>query len=178
MDESDRHRGVEAAYAAHADDVYRVAYAILHDRDDAVDATQETFVRAFRNWDRYDSSRPLRPWLHGIVSHVALDVLRRRRVRHLTVASVDPSSASGSARGDPGAFVPSRVVVAQALSELAPVPRAAVLLRHRYGYDYADIARMLGVSETNVGAILTRARAALRARLVDERGAAATERGA
>nr|MBA2275672.1 RNA polymerase subunit sigma-70 [Chloroflexota bacterium] len=54
MNDSARHSEVIAAYAAHADDVYRLAYAILRDQDDAVDATQDVFVRAFERWDRYD----------------------------------------------------------------------------------------------------------------------------
>jgi len=48
MKDGDRHRAVAAAYAAHADDVYRLAYAILRDPDEAVDATQDVFVRASR----------------------------------------------------------------------------------------------------------------------------------
>lgn len=172
MQKNDRERAVEAAYAAYADDVYRVAYAILHDTDDAVEATQETFVRAFERWDRYDQSRPLRPWLHAIVSRLALDQLRRRRVRRLAIPSVarDGAQRAGDeyAGRDPGTTVPRREAIAQALAELQPIPRAAVLLRHRYGYDYIEIGALLGLSATNVGAVLTRARAALRARLEDE----------
>src|SRR4051812_33939160 len=78
-----RQAAVERAYRDHADDVYRVAYAILRDVDGAMDTTQETFARAFERWAQYDVNRPLRAWLHGIAAHAALDALRRRRVRHL-----------------------------------------------------------------------------------------------
>ena len=56
------------AYRDHADDVYRVAYAILRDPDAASDATHEAFARASRRWEQYDSNRPLRPWLHRIAA--------------------------------------------------------------------------------------------------------------
>jgi RNA polymerase sigma factor (sigma-70 family) len=172
MQEGDRHRAVRAAYAAHADDVYRLAYAILRDRDDAVDATQEVFVRAFERWDRYDARRPLRPWLHAIASRICLDQLRRRRVRRLALPALagERIGTPGSAYGgqDPAAGVSRREAMAAALDALQPVPRAAVLLRHRYGYDYAEIGTFLGLSPANVGAVLTRARAAMRARLAED----------
>lgn len=171
MNDSDRHRAVTAAYAAHADDVYRLAYAILRDQDDAVDATQDAFVRAFERWDRYDPQRPLRPWLHAITSRLALDRLRRRRVRRLAMPALAQEAASqpGPYSGrDPAVTVPRHESIEAALAALQPVPRAAVLLRHRYGYDYAEIGAFLGLSTSNVGAVLSRARATLRARLADD----------
>src|SRR6478609_5615529 len=78
-----RGAAVERAYRDHATDVYRVAYAILRDPDSAMDATQDTFARAFERWDQYDANRPLRAWLHGIAAHTALDALRRGRIRRL-----------------------------------------------------------------------------------------------
>ncbi|MDQ3554737.1 MAG: RNA polymerase sigma factor [Chloroflexota bacterium] len=172
MSDSARHRAVAAAYAAHADDVYRLAYAILRDPDDAADATQDVFVRAFERWDRYDPQRPLRPWLHAITSRLALDRLRRRRVRRLAIPAFvrDGSSrhADSYAGRDPAVSVLPHETIEAALAGLQPIPRAAVLLRHRYGYDYAEIGAFLGLTTTNVGAVLSRARAALRVRLADD----------
>lgn len=181
MQDSLRHRAVEAAYAAHADDVYRLAYAVLRDRDDATEATQEAFVKAFERWDRYDPERPLRPWLHAIASRIALDQLRRRRVRALAIPALGRESPPGAAAyggRDPGMTVPRRMAISEAFAALGPVPRAAVLLRHRYGYDYEEIGALLGLSVSNVGAVLTRARSALRGRLQDEATAHPKEREA
>src|SRR4029077_7826772 len=83
MEPNLRRDAVDRAYRDHADDVYRVAYAIVRDPDAAMEATQDAFARAFERWHQYDTNRPLRPWLHGIVAHAALDSLRRRRVRDL-----------------------------------------------------------------------------------------------
>ncbi len=171
MSDSARHREVSAAYAAHADDVYRLAYAILRDPDDAVDATQDVFVRAFERWDRYDPQRPLRPWLHAITSRLALDRLRRRRVRRLAIPALGHEAASQPgpySGGDPAGAVTRHESIEAALAALQPIPRAAVLLRHRYGYDYSEIGAFLGLSTSNVGAVLSRAHAALRARLADD----------
>ena len=76
IDQDQRRDAVDRAYREHADEVYRVAFSILRDTEAAVDATHDTFARAFERWDQYDSNRSLRAWLHGIVSHAALDALR------------------------------------------------------------------------------------------------------
>ncbi len=102
MNDAARRQAVTDAYAAHSDDVYRLAYAILHDRDDAVDVAQDVFMRAFEQWHRYDHERPLRPWLHTITSRLALDRLRRRRVRRLAIPALARDAARRSGGDDTG----------------------------------------------------------------------------
>jgi RNA polymerase sigma-70 factor, ECF subfamily len=169
MDDRDiRWQAVERAYREHADDVYKVALAILRDPDAAVDVTHDTFARAFDRWHQYDANRPLRAWLHGIVSHAALDALRRRRVRAVaapTIGRIREAHGSGSFDGDPAPRITDQELVAHAMAGLKPDARAALVLRHAYGYDYAEIARFLRTSPGNVGSILSRAHAALRLRL-------------
>ena len=172
MDDRDiRWQAVERAYRDHADDVYRVALAILRDAEAAVDTTHDTFARAFDRWDQYDANRPLRAWLHGIVSHAALDALRRRRVRTLAlpaIGRVRETTVAGGAEGDPARHVADREEMAAAMGELRPDARAALVLRHYYGYDYAEIARFVRTSPVNVGTILSRAHGTLRVRLAAE----------
>jgi RNA polymerase sigma-70 factor (ECF subfamily) len=163
-----RWRAVELAYRDHADDVYRVALAILRDPETAVDITHDTFARAFDRWDQYDSTRPVRSWLHGIVSHAALDALRRRRVRARalqTSGRIRETEVGGRPEGDPALHVIETDAIDGALADLKPDARAALVLRHYYGYDYAEIARFLRTSPGNVGSVLSRAHATLRARL-------------
>lgn len=173
MSEDDLRRAdVERAYRAHADDVYRVAYAILRDPEAAGDATHDAFARAYQHWEQYDSARPIRPWLQRIVANVARDGLRRQRVRRIAVSSVvgehpprATTAASAELGSDPATEVARRELVDDALGSLKPDVRAALVLRHYYGYDYAEIAGILGTSPGNVGSILSRAHASLRVRL-------------
>jgi RNA polymerase sigma-70 factor (ECF subfamily) len=161
-----RDRAADQAYREHATDVYRVAYGILRDPDEALDATHDTFARAWERWDQYDSQRPLRAWLHGIVVHLALDQLRRRRVRRLAIPALGTTSiAPVGAAPDPADDVIRRGAVDDALGGLRPQVRATLVLRHYYGYDYAQIGSMLGMSSGTVGSTLTRAHAAIRERL-------------
>lgn len=167
-----RRQAVERAYRDHADDVYRVALAILRDPDAAVDATHDTFTRAFERWEQYDDKRPLRAWLHGIVSHAAFDHLRRRAVRAVAIPVLgrvlETPVADRSEHADVATLVADRDQVAGALQGLKPDARAALVLRHYYGYDYSEIAGFLRTTPGNVGSILSRSHAALRLRLTSE----------
>lgn len=169
MDQELRRQAVDRAYRDHAQDVYRVAFAILREPDGAVDATHDTFARAFERWEQYDANRSLRGWLHGIVTHAALDALRRRRVRQLALPVLGRIGELDLARaglgGDPAVEIIRRRVVDEGLAALRPEARAAVVLRHYYGYDYGEIAGFLRTTPGNVGSILSRSHAALRQRL-------------
>jgi RNA polymerase sigma-70 factor, ECF subfamily len=166
-DDDPRRAAVERAYRLHRDDVYRVAYAILRDPEAAGDTVHDAFARAFERWDRYDSNRPLRPWLHAIVARLALDALRRQRVRERAlpqlrhVLEIAPLGPAGGAE----AAMTRRETIDSSLGLLTPMARAAVVLRHYYGYDYAEIAVLLNTSAGNVGSILSRAHAELRRHL-------------
>ncbi len=181
MDRELRRQAVDRAYRDHAQDVYRVAYAILRESDAAVDTTHDTFARAFERWEQYDTNRSLRGWLHGIVTHAALDALRRRRVRQLALPVLgrigELDLAQTGRGGDPAEEVIRRRTVDEGLAGLRPDARAAIVLRHYYGYDYAEIADFLRTSPGNVGSILSRAHAVLRERLSAD-GAAAAPSGA
>jgi len=169
-----RDRAADQAYRDHAPEIYRVAYGILRDRDEALDATHDAFARAWERWEQYDSQRPLRAWLHGIVVHVALDQLRRRRVRRLALPVLGRATVADIGTGagaDPASAVVRRRVVEDALATLRPEARAALVLRHYYGYDYAQIGAFLGTASGTVGSILTRAHASLRGRLEGETAA-------
>lgn len=182
MESQTRDRAADQAYRDHASDVYRVAYGILRDPDEALDATHDTFARAWERWDQYDSQRPLRGWLHGIVVHLALDQLRRRRVRRLAIPQLgrSPVASLESSISDASEDIARREIVERALDGLKPAVRATLVLRHYYGYDYAQIGTMLGMSSGTVGSTLSRAHVAIHQRLEAEagRGAPASQAGA
>jgi RNA polymerase sigma-70 factor (ECF subfamily) len=170
MEEGIRRSAVERAYRENVDHVYRVAYAILRDPEAAGDATHDAFARAYERWEQYDANRPVRAWLHGIVAHTALDAVRRRRVREHAVPVMGRVAEIGGARvaDDLSGDAARREIVDQGLASLAPQARAAVVLRHYYGYDYAEIASFLRTSPGNVGSLLSRAHADLRRLLAVE----------
>jgi RNA polymerase sigma-70 factor (ECF subfamily) len=177
--QDERRLAVERAYRDHVDDVYRVARAILGDAEAASDVTHEAYARAYERWDRYDPRRPVRPWLQGIAANLALDALRRRRVRRIVARLEDVGDLAHGDQLDPASDIVRRHAVEDGLATLRPEVRAALVLRHYHGYDYAEIASLLGTSPGNVGSMLSRGHAALRACLaavLDEAPAALARR--
>jgi RNA polymerase sigma-70 factor (ECF subfamily) len=168
--ETDRRReAVDQAYREYGADVYRVTYAILRDPEVAADAVQDVFGKAFRHWHEYDSQRPLRPWLHAIATRRALDLLRWRKVRALALPWLHREARDRERLGaDPADALSQREAIERHLQTIAPRARAALILRHYYGYTYGEIAKLLGASPGTVGSLISRAHAQLRARLLPD----------
>ena len=106
-----------------------------------------------------------------VADHAALDALRRRRVRaHAlqTSGRIREADVAADLEGDPALHVAETDAIDAVLADLKPDARAALVLRHYYGYDYAEIARFLRTSPGNVGSVLSRAHAALRLRLASD----------
>jgi RNA polymerase sigma factor (sigma-70 family) len=137
---------------------FRTALGIVRDAALAADVTQEAYATAFARRDRFRGDAPGEAWLHRIVVNAALTALRRRRpvVRELELSIASKPDRVSHA---------DRLALLDALGQLAPRQRAAVVLRYYHDYDYETIARILGTTPTNVGAMLSRARDRLRAEL-------------
>lgn len=152
----DAHSRFEALYRASRDDVYAYVAALLRDRAAAEDVTALAFERAFRRRDRWDARRGSeRSWLFGIARNAALDELRRRR-RSAQLAG-DPEDLDARTPSDEAESAVLRAVVRGALAQLEPREREAVALKFYGGLSNAELARVLGTSETNAGTILHRA---------------------
>ena len=130
---------------------YRTALGILRDAALAADVTQEAYVAAYRDRDRFRGDAPPGAWLHRIVVNKALSAARRRP------ATATVTDLSALATPDQAARTTGRLALLDALDSLPVRHRAAVVLRYYHDYDYAAIAAMLGTSSTNVGAMLSRA---------------------
>jgi RNA polymerase sigma-70 factor (ECF subfamily) len=135
-------------FARHADAAWRTAFAIVHDHARAEDVVQDAFVRAIRAAERFDRSRPFRPWLLRIVTNRALDVLRHEQFA--TPGEVDPTESLGEDGGDPAD-------VREAILRLDPDRRAVVVLRYWLDLSPVEIADRLDVPVGTVGSRLTRA---------------------
>lgn len=132
---------------------------LLGEQHLAEDALQETFLNAYRALRRGDKPRELRPWLHRIAYHAALDALRRR------VESEEALPAEVGASEDPHHALERHQSISallEAVKELPERQREVILLRELEGRTYEEIAAELGVSGGAVGQLLRRARAALR----------------
>ena len=140
-------------YRATVADVYAYVATILGDRSAAEDVVAQAYERAFRKRRTFDAGRGSeRAWLFGIARNAALDELRRRRRTVALVAEpaevAAPDDPDGAAR---------RATVRAALARLEPRDRELIALKYHGGLANAEVANLLGTSESNVGTRLHRA---------------------
>lgn len=172
--------GDEAAFEAlvrrREADVYRLCLRMLGDRDDAMDAAQDTFLRVYRALPRFRGEATFRTWVLGIAINVCRSKLvsreRRQRQRSVSLQHEDPASGdevvhdlTDAAPGpEQRAFAAElRTALAAGLRRLSPEHREILLLHEMTRLEYEEIAAALGVRLGTVKSRMARARAALRA---------------
>jgi RNA polymerase sigma-70 factor (ECF subfamily) len=155
--------------------VYGLAFNLLGNRDDALDLSQDVFLRVFRTLSRFRGQSALRTWIYRIVVNQARNRQRwwRRRHRAEQVSLDDYLRNFGDleARQDilPDRLLASKETAAkiwQAMDRLSFEQRTALILREVDGLRYDEIAYSLDVAVGTVKSRLTRARQALRAELL------------
>jgi RNA polymerase sigma-70 factor (ECF subfamily) len=137
--------GLRLAWRSHADELYGYARKALGDAAAAEEALQETFLRAWRAADRYDASRPLRPWLFAILRNVVIDEARARGVRPVPrdrepAESVEPLD-------DPLERALDAWLVEEALRRIRPEHRVVLVETYYRARPYAEVAVELGIPE-------------------------------
>jgi len=151
----------EALYRSSRDDVYAYVASLLRDRVAAEEVTATAFERAYRKRSRFDRERgEPRAWLFGIARNAALDELRRRG-RHSELAA-DPEDLAAATVEESAVASERRLAVTAALARLEPRERDLIALKFFAGLSNAEIATVVGVSESNAGTKLHRAVTKLR----------------
>jgi len=155
----------------HSARVYRLAYRLTGNRQDAEDLTQEVFVRVFRSLSSYTPGT-FEGWLHRITTNLFLDSARRRqRIRFDGLPDDVEDRWAGREPGPELAWEHQNLdrVVLAALDTLPPDFRAAVVLCDIEGLSYEEIAATLDVKLGTVRSRIHRGRAQLREALAHRR---------
>lgn len=151
----------EALYRGARDDVYAYVATLLRDPAAAEDVTALAFERAYRRRRSFDRRRgDERAWLFGIARNAALDELRRRR--RLAPMLVDPEDPAADVAHDGAEVALRRTAVLAALKQLGAREREIVALKFHAGLSNSELARVLGVSESNAGTLVYRVMEKLR----------------
>jgi RNA polymerase sigma-70 factor (ECF subfamily) len=145
---------------SYKDYLVRTAYTIVRDRGEAEDVVQEAFVKAFLSLTGLKDERAFPTWIATITTRLALDSIRRRRPDvSLSVSEAVPYRDRGAA---PASAAELRMDLAAALAKLSPEHRAVIALREIQGFDYREIADILGIPIGTVRSRLHTARMQLR----------------
>jgi RNA polymerase sigma-70 factor (ECF subfamily) len=148
-------------YRSSRDDVYAYVASLLRDGPAAEEVTATAFERAYRKRRRFDPSKgEPRAWLFGIARNAALDELcRRGRQAELAAEPEDVDGASVEAGAERSE---RRLALRAGLARLQPRERELIALKFFAGLDNAEIASVIGISESNAGTRLHRAMTKLR----------------
>ncbi|MGH9650567.1 MAG: RNA polymerase sigma factor, partial [Terriglobales bacterium] len=141
----------------HSRALFRLGHRMTGNTQDAEEVVQETFLRAFRRLDGFESRSSFKTWLFRIATNCSLDVISRRR-RAEEVPLYDPEREPvpelplASQTPDPERAALSEEVgrrLAIAMRQLSPVERAAFVLRHFEGMSLEEIGNLLGLKRDN-----------------------------
>lgn len=155
----------------HVDKVFSLAWGVLRNREDAVDATQEVFIRMHAALPHFKASDNLGAWLYRVCLNYCIDQKRRARTPRVDFTDEDWERLQGSQRDDP-AFRAEQSetgrLVRNAIDELPGRQRMVFILRHYNLLSLNEIAQTIGCSTGAVKAHLSRATAKLRDKLKDD----------
>jgi len=149
-----------ALYRAHLRDVYSYAYYRVGDHHDAEDLTEQTFLQAYRHFERAQresDGRPLRPWLIRIAHNLAANLYRDRSRKPQSPIDDTTVLAAPHTTED---LVEGRDELARVLRGVAELPddrREALIMRFALGMDNREIARALGRSDGATKVLIHRA---------------------
>lgn len=139
--------------------LYNAAYRVLNDPEDAVEATQSAFVKAYERLGTFDTSQRFFPWMYRILVNESLNIInRRKRFEELDSTIPVPGRNPEEKYGDQEI---ARHLQA-AMRELPPDYRVVIALRHYQGFSYEEIGEIRGVPEKTVKSRLFTARQRLR----------------
>jgi RNA polymerase sigma-70 factor (ECF subfamily) len=148
----------EALYEKHRHAVFKVAYGMCRNAEDALDVVQETFLKAHRSLPRFERRASVGTWLCQIAVHQAIDLSRRRKVRQ--AESLDerfvPEQSGSSQEGGPSGQASRQELeraLDQALAKLSDKHRTVFVLYTVKGLAYKEIAEAVGIS---IGTVMSR----------------------
>ena len=147
----------------HARALYGTALRLTRNAGDAEDLVQETLLRAYRGFSRFEPGSNARAWLYTILHRVRTDMLRKRGRSPNTVELADDGPAVSPQHE--AILTAGNEDVQRALEDVPEVFRSALLLRDVEEFSYDEIAAILGVPVGTVMSRIHRGRARLRAAL-------------
>ena len=141
--------------------VFNLCYRMLGNRQEAEDAAQEAFFRAYRALGRYDPNRSFKTWLLSISSNYCIDQIRKRRLQLISIDSLLPGREEPDRNPGPekmSELGEEQMQIQRMLMRLGEKDRTVIVLRYWYDMAYTEIAETLSMSVSAVKSRLHRAR--------------------
>ncbi len=154
-------RDLESIYTKHSRMVYWAAYSVLRSESDAMDVTQNVFLRAIKHMGKLAAMEEgqLKAWLYRVAVNLSLDIKRKHKREYPVDELPERESADLYDMPEPYAIsAEQRQLVRQAIERLPDIYREAVMLHYYSNMSCADIAALTGAAEGTVKSRISRAR--------------------
>ena len=140
--------------------IFNLCYRMLGNANDAEDAAQEAFIRAFKAIHRYDPTRKFSTWLMSIASNYCIDQHRRKKLPSFSMDSMEEPNFGDNSPSLEGQIMNGEKSeeVMQLLEHLKPKDKSAIIMRYWYDYSYEEISEVLSITTSAVKSRLHRAR--------------------
>jgi RNA polymerase sigma-70 factor (ECF subfamily) len=143
--------------------VYNLCYRMLGNAQDAEDAAQETFLRAYKSLKRYDPERPFSTWLLSIAAHYCIDQIRKRKVNLVSIEELPIPDLPESSPGIETSLgrKEEQTRIRSVLGILDPTDRAAIVMYYWYDFSYEEICQALSLTTSALKSRMHRSRRAM-----------------
>ncbi len=156
--------------------VYNVLFQMLRNHETAADATQDTFLKAYKNLGSFRREAAFKPWLLKIATNTGLNIIRSEKTRrHESLEALleeapyaEPAAAGGVEEAVEWNL--SQAMLDEALQQLTERHRHVFILRYQHDLSYEDIASIMEEPETTIKSLLFRIRERLRNLLAKKMG--------
>lgn len=156
----------EAEAMPHLNDLFRTALRVIGEKAGAEDVVQETYLQAWKSFDRFEPGTNCRAWLYRILFH-CIQHQRRKLLRFPAADNASDLLDTVAARPEPALGTLSDAQILEALDRLPPDFRAVVLLADVEEFAYKEVAGVLGIPLGTVMSRLSRGRKLLRQALLE-----------
>ncbi|NOZ88218.1 MAG: sigma-70 family RNA polymerase sigma factor [Deltaproteobacteria bacterium] len=163
--------------------VFSLAVGVLHDPEEAMDVSQEVFIRVFRSLDKFEGTSSFGTWLYRVTMNLSIDHIRSRKRRqeesfeassdnlHVLETMSEENRTVSKVSFNPVDVVSEqelKIKLDECLSKLPDIHRQVLVLRELEGLSYSDIAKVLDISKGTVMSRLHHARDKLKALLAEQ----------
>jgi len=152
--------------------VFSISFRMLSDREEAMDASQEVFIKVFKALSGFKSESKFSTWLYRITTNVCLDLLRKRKDNSAISFDAEFETEDGEMRLDPVDRTPGveetiereelKRLVSEAVMKLPEIHRTMIILRDFNDLSYSEIASAIDCPEGTIKSRISRARKALK----------------
>lgn len=148
-------KAFETLFHRYKDRMYNFAYKMLGNEDSAGDVTQEVFIKLFRSRNNSSQINNLKNWLFILTRNLCLNSIRDQKSQ-IGLEAIEEFPGKNET------LEPQSLKIRQALAEIEPSLKEALILREYQGFSYKEISEILGLSDSAVKSLLFRARLRLK----------------